>query len=168
MENNIIDKPSKAEKIVNLLKENKKIIITVALMIAVIIIGLLYLDYSRNKKNDIISEKYVKAGIYFTSNNKKKSNEIYQEIVLSRNEFYSVLALNTILENNLEEDNEKVLSLFKEIEDISNDKDQKDLIKLKKSLFLMKISRKAEAKKILNEIIASDSIWKSTALEISK
>ena len=41
-------------------------------------------------------------------------------------------------------------------------------IKLKKALYLIKISRDNEGKKLLDEIISDDSIWKEAASEISK
>ena len=62
-----------------------------------------FLDYSKSNKNEKISEQYIKAGIHLTSNEKEKSKLIYKEIILSKNKFYSVLALNSIIENELEE-----------------------------------------------------------------
>ena len=55
-----------------------------------------------NKKNDLISEKYIKAGIFLSTNNNKESLQLFEDIILSKNNFYSILALNTILEKNLE------------------------------------------------------------------
>ena len=39
---------------------------------------------------------------------------------------------------------------------------------MKKALYLMKISKNDEGKKLLNEIISDNSIWKETASEVSK
>ena len=61
------------------------------------------------KKNEIISEKYIQAGLYLSSNEMKNAKKIYEEIIESKNKFYSILALNTILEKNLESnDKEKI------------------------------------------------------------
>ena len=79
-----------------------------------------------------------------------------------------MVALNTIIDNNLEENSKEVLKLFEAVEDIKAEKEQKNLIKLKKGLYLIQISRDNEGKKLLNEIISDDSIWKETASEISK
>ena len=43
---------------------------------------------------------------------KKKLKNIYEEIILSKNKFYSLLALNTILEKNLINDKKKYLDYF--------------------------------------------------------
>ena len=48
------------------------------------------------------------------------------------------------------------------------EEEQKNLVKLKKALYLIKISRDKEGKKLLNEIISDNSIWKEAASEISK
>ena len=78
------------------------------------------------------------------------------------------MALNNIVENELEKNSEEILKLFEVVESIKSQKEQINLLKIKKSLYLMKIEKNEEAKKILNEIIESDSIWKETALEILK
>ena len=88
--------------------------------------------------------------------------------MLSKNQFYSFLALNSIIENNLEENSTNVLELFKSIENISIDSEQKNLIKFKKALYLIKISNVEEGNRLLKEIISDNSIWKEAALEASK
>ena len=48
------------------------------------------------------------------------------------------------------------------------DKEKLNLIKLKKALYLFKISKNDDGNKILNEIISENSIWKNTAIELAK
>ena len=78
------------------------------------------------------------------------------------------MALNEIIDNDLEKNNEEVLRLFNIIESIKVEKEQKNLIKLKNALYLIKISKNEEGKKLLSEIISDNSIWKDAATEISK
>jgi len=113
------------------------------------------------------SEKYIQAGIYLASKDKEKSKLLYEEVVFSKNKFYSILALNNIIENDLEEDSGKILNFFKIVENIKTDKEKRNLIKLKKALYLMKISKESEGKKLLKEIIKDNSIWNNTAIQIS-
>ena len=75
---------------------------------------------------------------------------------------------NSTDDNELEKNEEEILRLFKIIEDINVENEQKDLVKLKKALFLIKISKDKEGKKLLNEIISESSVWKDTAAEILK
>ena len=47
-------------------------------------------------------------------------------------------------------------------------KEQKNFIKLKKALYLKKLSNHKEGNDLITEIIDNNSIWKDIALEISK
>ena len=147
-------------------ENNKTTLVVLATIVVLSILSLNYLNYHKKNENIKISEKYVKAGIYLTLNKKKDSGAILKEIIESHNKFYSILSLNTIIDNNLEKNNEEVLKLFEIVENTSKEKEQNNLIKLKKALFLIKISREEEGKIILNEIVSDDSIWKETASEI--
>ena len=128
----------------------------------------LIFNYFQNEKNREISEKYIKAGLFLTSNNLEKSKQIYEEIVLDKNKFYSFLALNKIIENDLEKNEKKILEFFENIQKIKVEENQKNLIKLKKALYLININRKEEGKILLKEIISEDTLWKETAQEILK
>ncbi len=156
------------EKTENFVKENKNILLTVLTLIIFVLIGVSYLNYYQKSKNEKTSEKFVQAGIYLSLDKQAESKKMYEEIINSKNKFYSLLALNTIIDNNLEKNHEKVLELFNVVESTKVEKEQKNLVKLKKALYLINISRDNEGKKLLDEIISDDSIWKETASEISK
>ena len=126
------------------------------------------LNFYKEKENKKISEQYVQAGIYLVNENKEDAKLIYKDIIKSENKFYSVLALKNILENELEKDENEILELFAIVQSINIDKEQLNLIKLKKALYLFKISKKNEGNKLLEEIISDNSIWKDTAIELSK
>ena len=168
MEDNIVDKSDLIQKIGNIVKKQKKLMLSILLIIIVILSAMVFLNYYQDNQNEKISEKYIKAGIYFSSKDKEKSKLIYKEIIFSKNKFYSVLALNNIIENDLEENSDEVLKLFEIIENINITTEQKNLVKLKKALYFKKISRDAEGNELLEEIIADNSIWKEAAMEISK
>ena len=167
MENEITDKRDLIEKIKDIIKKKKKILFLILFIIVVLLSIMFFLDYSKSNKNEKISEQYIKAGIHLTYNEKEKSKLIYKEIILSKNKFYSILALNSIIENELEENSSEILKLFEVIENINITKEQKNLIKLKKALYLKKISKDTEGNKLLKEIIADNSIWKEAAMEVS-
>ena len=168
MENEIIDKPSLFEKIAGIIKKKKKLLLSILFIIIAIPSAMIFLNYYQDNQNEKISEKYIKAGIYLSSKDKEKSKSIYKEIIFSKNKFYSILALNNIIENDLEENSDEILKLFEIVENINVIAEQKDLVKLKKALYFKKISRDAEGNKLLKEIIADDSIWKEIAVELSK
>ena len=156
------------EKIENFVGKNKNILLIILTLTVFAIIGISYFNYYQNSKNEKVSEKFVQAGIYLSLNQQEKSKKIYKEIIISKNKFYSLLALNNIIDNDLEQNNEEVLELFNIVENTKIEKEQKNLVKLKKALYLIKISKDNEGEKLLNEIISDNSIWKETAFEISK
>jgi len=156
------------EKIENFVRKNKNILLIIFTLIIFFLIGISYFNYYQQSKNEKVSEKFVQAGIYLSLNQKEKSKKIYKEIITSKNKFYSLLALNNIIDNDLEQNNEEVLELFNIVENTKIEKEQKNLVKLKKALYLIKISKDNEGEKLLNEITSDNSIWKETASEISK
>ncbi len=168
MENEIINKSNLIEKTINTIKKKKKFLLVILILIISTLLGIVYLNYQKENKNKKISEKYIKAGIYLSSQDKEKSKDLYKEIVLSKNKFYSLLALNNIIEHKLEENSNNVLELFRAVENIAIETEQKNLIKFKKALYLIKIAKVEEGNILLKEIISSNSIWKEAALEISK
>ncbi len=167
MENEFENKEiDKFNKLKDILKNNTKVIISIICALIIVVLSFFIFDYNQQKKNEIISEKFIKAGIALSSKDNKKSKKLYEEIVFSKNKFYSPLALNNIIENNLEKENEKVLDFFKIIENIKMDKDELDLIKLKKALYLKKHFQVADGNKLLKEIISENSIWKDAAVKL--
>ena len=169
MENEILDQKSFINQIQDKIKNNKKILFISFLIIVLILCSFGLLNIYKEKENKKISEQYIQAGIFLTKENKKEDAKlIYKNIVKSKNKFYSVLALKNILEYELEKNSNEILALFTIIESINIDKEQLNLIKLKKALYLFKISKKKEGNKLLEEIISDNSIWKDTAIELSK
>ena len=167
MENEVENKNGNfSDKLKDFLKKNTKIFYTLMSITIVFAIVLTYYNYRINKKNEIISEKYIQAGIHFALNKEESARNLYEEIILSKNRFYSALALNNIIDNKLEKDNEKILKLFKIVENIKMDKDNQDLVKIKKALYLKKILKINEGNKILEEIISKNSTWKDAAKEL--
>ena len=168
MENEVNNKSNLTKNVINILKKKSKLIYITIILILILLASLAYFNYSLDNKHNKISEKYIQAEIYLTSKDKKNSKNIYEIIIFSKNKFYSPLALNKILENDLEKNNQKILQYFDIVESIRLEKEKKNLVKLKKSIFLFKILKKDEGKKLLQEIISDDSIWSATAIELLK
>lgn len=165
MNENIDNKMSFQDKTITFLKENKLkfIFLITSLIIIALVIILLKINYER--KNKVISEKYIAAGLYLSSN-QTEAKKLYEEIILSENKFYSALALNTLLEKNLEDDKIKILNYFQILEKINLSKDQEDLIIIKKALYLMKNSEQLEGFKLLKKLINDNSKFKQIAESI--
>ena len=167
MENEIEKKENLIKKINEIYNDKKKYFISLILLILLILISFTYFNYYKSNQDIKISEKYIQAGIYLATNDLEASKNTYKEIIKTKNKFYSLLSLSTIIDNNLVKDNDEILKLFRVVQDIKMTQQEKNLIKLKKILYLVKISKKEEAFKILEEMKSSKSIWYEAALEIA-
>lgn len=165
MELNISKKTNFKDTIISTFKTNKLKVYFFIILLLVSFIALIYLQKYNQEKNKIISEKYIQAGLYLTSDKKDKSLVLYEEIILSKNEFYSILALNSVLENKLVSDKKKILEFFEIVETTNKSKFQRDLLTLKKGLFLLKISKINEGNNLLNSLVKSNSKLKQLAEE---
>ncbi len=154
------------ERVSIFINKNKSRLIWILSIIFIAIALVIFNDINYKKKNRIISEKYIQAGLYLASNDNNKSKQLFEEIILSKNSFYSPLALNVLLEKSLENDHNKIMDYFKIVESIIKSKERKDLISFKKALYLIKNSKIDDGKKILNELVKNESQLKFLAEEI--
>ena len=147
-------------------KNNFTKIILFLVFLIIIIASFFVWKENQKKKDFLISEKYIKAGILLNNGESKSATNYYKEIILSKNKFYSVLALNTILEKNLIEDNIEILNLFEKLEKLNLDKKNTDLIIFKKALYFSKINQVEKSKILLNKLIDQNSSLKELALNL--
>ena len=165
MEQNLNNNTEIKARLINFYKENK-IKVQIILIGTILIIFLItFLEIKKEKKNNLISEQYINAGIFYTKNEKDKAKKIYEDILKTNHSFYTTLALNNLLEKNLETNKNKVLEYFDIVEKLQKNEEQKDILKFKKALYLLKNLENEEAKKLLNELIDSDSKIKKIAEE---
>ena len=140
------------DRILSFCRKNKYKIYFFITILIVVIISLTFLNTYKKNNNKKIAEKYVQAGIYLSAGKKEIAQKIYEEIILSENKFYSILSLNSIIEQNLLSDKDKILEYFEILEKINFSEEQLDLITLKKSLFLLKFSETEKANNLLKKL----------------
>ncbi len=148
----------------DILKQNLKVILSILL---VLFIGLglyLWIQYNSNLKKQDLSEKYIQAKILLSKNDKQKSLEILKNIIKEKDSTYSILSLYLIIDKNLESDDNSILNYFDKIITISDlEKEDVNLIKLKKAIFISSYGKEDKLLELLNPIINSDSVWKVQA-----
>ena len=166
MEQNIKNNIELKNQLISFFNSNKRkiYIFFSIILIAILIQSFIVID--NQKKNYLIAEKYIKAGLYLGANKKEQSQNLYNEIILSKNKFYSILALNTIIEKNLVSDKNKILDYFKIIERLNISEEKKDLLQFKKSLYFLKNSNTEEGNRLLQDLIKKNSNFKALAEQI--
>lgn len=165
---NIAENSSKMEIVKNLIKKNLKAIIVLSSIILFTFFCYLYLKEAKIKKEIKISNEFNDARILIQKKETNKAKEKFYKIIDDQNSFYSPLSLYLVIENNMESDEKIISSLFDKVINIGDiDNETKNLVKIKKTLFLMKANKNEQ--EILNElkpIINSESIWRQNAIEI--
>ena len=166
MDENLDRSKNFLEKTKLFFEKNKFKIVLLVFLIFLALILAAFLNASAKKNNILISEKYIKAGLLLSKNQNENAKNYYEEIVLSENKFYSLLALNTLLEKDLINDKEKIIKYFAKLESLNFSKDLADLILFKKALYLIKIKDNKSAKNILNKLINDGSNLKPIAQDL--
>ncbi len=167
MNNEITDSDNKFKNIISIIKKNSKLLVIIILAALLVLVISLYLNYKNQKELIYISEQYYKAQILIEKKNNKQAKLILENIVAEKSKIYSPLSLYLIIDLKLEADPLKVIKLFDEIIKIKKiDKEDRNLIKIKKALY---ISNNNDEEQIildlLNPIVNSDSIWRDMSIE---
>ena len=160
----IINKETRNEKIKNFfIKNKKKIIISISVIILAIFGYFIYEDF--NKKSKIkLANRYNIAKVDFISGNKAMVANELVSIVRVKDRTYSPLALYFIIDNSVISDKNKINELFDTvINETSLEKEIKNLLIYKKALFNSDFESENNLLTILKPIINSNSIWKSHA-----
>ena len=154
-------------KFINFFKKNiKKLIFLSILLILTLLSFLFYKDLQI--KNEIkLSEQYTEATIKFKQKKTEDSKQLLENIINKKHKFYSPLALYFIIDNNLETDSLEIIKFFDKILSISAiEKENLNLIKIKKIIYLFNTGEEELIRKTLNPIINSDSVWRNIAIKL--
>ena len=150
----------------DLIKSNLKIIIIIIIIIA--LAGITYLIFDINNKNKKIkiSERFIEAKILINEGDYKDSLVILDNLIMEKDNIYSPLSLFLIIDRNLEQDSKTLIKYFDSVLSIKKiDKENLNLLKLKKAIFISESSKEKELLDLLNPIINSSSIWKFDSIK---
>ena len=161
----IIDTNTRNEKIKNFFVSNRKIIIISISLIILVIIAFFGFGEFKSKQKIKISDLYNSTIVNHEDVNKDKTLDSLIDIINKKDNTYSPLALYFILDNKLSNNKNQINDLFDIIiNEVSLEKEIKNLIIYKKALYNADSISENELLNILNPLINSESIWKSHAL----
>jgi len=149
------------------LKSNSKIFIySISILVLLIVISSWFV-YESKKEKVKISEDFVRAQVLINSNNKNEAKEILKGIVEKKNTVYASLSLFLLIDKDLIEDKNIVISYFDHliIDNKSYTEEDLDLLRLKKAIYISDRKKEQEILKLLNPVINSNSVWKTQALK---
>ncbi len=157
---------SEKVKVIDLLKKNFKLLLSLSILLFVIISILLWFDHSNKSKREKISEDFIQAKILLENQQNTKAHNVLKNIVEKKDNIYSPLSLFLIIEKNLEKDKATITNYFDKILDIGSiEKEDLNLLRLKKAIFISENSKEEDMLELLNPIINSDSVWKIQSIK---
>ena len=152
---------------VNTLKWASTFFILTGIIILITFATIVFFEKRAAKEEISISKEFNKAKILIQKERKQESYVLLEGIVNKKHKFYSPLSLYLILDFELEKDKGSIIKLFDKVIAIKKiDKENINLIKIKKALYLSDHSGEQEMLEILNPIINSDSVWRSKSISI--
>ena len=161
----IIDSNTRNEKIKKFFINYKKLLISILALVFTLLISYFIFEEFNEKKKLKISDQYNQIVTEYSKDNKQITSNALVELVNKKDPTYSPLSLYFIIDNQLITEKSKVNKLFDVvIEDVSLQKEIKNLIIYKKALYNADDIGENELLQILNPIINSESVWKSHAL----
>ena len=161
----VINTNTKIEKIKNLLIDNKKLFISLIVLLILALISFFgFKEYQKNQKVKI-SDYYNSIIIKYSLETRNQTANNLIEVINKKDSTYSPLALYFIIDNKLISDDKKINDLFDMIiNKTSLEKEIKNLIIYKKALYFADKINENELLAILNPVINSDSVWRSHSL----
>ncbi len=157
---------SEKVKLIDLLKKNFKLLLSLLILLFSIISILLWFDHSNKSKREKISEDFIQAKILLENQQNIKAHNVLKNIIEKKDNIYSPLSLFLIIEKNLETDKATITNYFDEILDIGSiEKEDLNLLRLKKAIFISENSKEEDMLELLNPIINSDSVWRIQSIK---
>ena len=160
----IINRNTRIEKLKNFLISKRKQIISFLILIVLILISFFGYQEFNTRNKEKLANKFNMLVTNFDNGQKNINNELI-EIIKEKDKTYSPLAFFFLLDNDLITSKDEINSFFDLIiNEVSVEKEIKNLTIYKKGLFNSEFVQENELLSILNPIIKSESMWKPQAL----
>ena len=160
----IINRNTRIEKLKNFLISKRKQIISFLILIVLILISFFGYQEFNTRNKEKLANKFNMLVTNFDNGQKNINNELI-EIINEKDKTYSPLAFFFLLDNDLITSKDEINSFFDLIiNEVSVEKEIKNLTIYKKGLFNSEFVQENELLSILNPIIKSESMWKPQAL----
>ena len=161
----IINTNTRVEKLKNFLNSKRKQLITSLILFILIIIAFFGYQEFKSSSKEKLANRFNSIVTNFETGKKENINNNLIEIMNTKDKTYSPLAFFFLLDNDLITSSDEINSYFDLlINEVSLDKEIKNLTIYKKGLFNSDFVQENELLNILNPVIKSESIWKPQAM----
>jgi hypothetical protein len=164
-ETTIINNNTRNQKIKDFLINNKKILVSILTVIIILFMSYFALEEFNERKKIKISDQYNAIVEQYSNNNKENTKKKLIELINKKDSTYSPLSLYFLIDNELVANQSIINNLFDVvINNVSLEKEIKNLVIYKKALFNADNSNENQLLKILKPVINSNSVWKGHGL----
>ena len=151
----------------NFVKKNLKLLIIILVTIFIFLLIFIFIQNVKKKNEIRLSDEYIQATILISQKKITESKLLLESIINKKHNFYSPLALYLIIENNIEPEPLNIINFFDIIlKNNSIDKENLNLIKIKKAIYLLDQNNEKLIIETLNPVINSESTWRNMAINI--
>ena len=156
----------KKTRIKEFLESNSKILMSIITALVLLITTFFWFEHNKKERRVNIAENYIQAKVLLMNDNNSKSLEILKKIILIEDRIYSPLSLFLIIDQDLETNKEVIIEYFDKVLSIKNiEKEDLNLLRLKKAIFISAKSNEQDILNLLNPVINTDSVWKNQSLK---
>ena len=156
---------TKKSKLKKFYETNKILIFSAILILIIVITSVSFYSEAKEKKKILLSDNYLTAKVYLKNGDRNKARSVLKTVIFANNSTYSTLSLFLILNENLITDQEELSNLFDHVlENNKFEKEIKNLIIFKKTLFLSNFASELEMVENLKPLINTNTLWKPHAL----
>ena len=145
---------------------NKKVLFIFCSTILLIGVFFWWSENLNIKEKHKNSEDFIGAKVLLSQDNKTKSLEVLKKIIQQNDEVYSPLSLFLIIDRDLEANKKDVIKYFDQVLSIKSlEKEDRNLLKLKKAIYISEDAEENDLLNLLNPILNSNSVWKYQSLK---
>lgn len=156
---------TKKSKLIKLYEENKFLLFSFILILIIILGSFSFYLANKAKQKTLVSENYIKAKIFLENKNQAEAVRILKDAIYADDSIYSPLSFFLLLDKKLIKDDQELSNLFNQI--LANDeldKELKDLLTYKKSLFNSAFVQESILLEEVKPLLNGENLWKPHAL----
>ena len=156
---------TKKSKLIKLYEENKFLLFSFILILIIILGSFSFYLANKAKQKTLVSENYIKAKIFLDNKNQAEAVRILKDVIYADDSIYSPLSFFLLLDKKLIKDDQELSNLFNQI--LANDeldKELKDLLTYKKSLFNSAFVQESILLEEVKPLLNGENLWKPHAL----
>jgi len=156
---------TKKSRIKKFYESNKIIVFSFILILIILFASLSFYLENQERKKILLSENYIKAKIYLDNGNKNEALNTLKKVIFANDSTYSTLSFFLILNQNLISDYKEISALYDHLLENNNfEKELRNLLIYKKSLFSSNSVSETELLETLKPLLNTDTLWKPHAL----